>query len=51
MLRKIKGQIEDKRCNAMLGLEETIDQLAEAIGARWHGHVWRNDNNNVLREP
>ena len=31
----------------MLGLEETIDQLAKANGVRWHGHVLRKVNNIV----
>ena len=33
----------------MLGLKETIDQLATANGVRWYGHVLRRDDNSVLR--
>ena len=33
----------------MLGLKETIDQLATANGVRWYGHVLRRNDNNVLR--
>ena len=33
----------------MLGLKETIDQLASANGVRWYGHVLRRDDDSVLR--
>ena len=33
----------------MLGLKETIDQLATASGVRWYGHVLRRDDDSVLR--
>ena len=33
----------------MLGLKETIDQLATANEVRWHGHVLRRDDDSVLR--
>ena len=33
----------------MLGLKETIDWLATAIGVTWYGHVLRRDDNSVLR--
>ena len=33
----------------MLGLEETIDQLAKANSVRWYGHVLRMDDDHVLR--
>ena len=33
----------------MLGLKETIDQLATANGVRWYGHLLRRDINSVLR--
>ena len=33
----------------MLGLKETIDQLATANGVRWCGHVRRRDDDSVLR--
>ena len=33
----------------MLGLKETIEQLATANGVRWYGHVLRRDDDSVLR--
>ena len=33
----------------MLGLKETIDQLAMANSVRWYGHVLRRENDHVLR--
>ena len=33
----------------MLGLKETIDQLAIANEVRWYGHVLRRDDDSVLR--
>ena len=33
----------------MLGLKETVDQLATANGVRWYGHELRRDDNSVLR--
>ena len=33
----------------MLGLKETIDQLATASGVRWYGHERRRDDDSVLR--
>ena len=33
----------------MLGLKETIDQLATSNEVRWHGHVLRRNDDNVLR--
>ena len=33
----------------MLGLKETIDQLATAYGVRWYGYVLRGDEDSVLR--
>ena len=32
----------------VLGLKETIDQLATANGVRWYGHVLRRDDDSVL---
>lgn len=34
----------------MLGLEETVDQMAKANGVRWYGHVLRRDEGHVLRK-
>ena len=33
----------------MLGLKETIDQLAMANGFRWYGHVLRREDGHVFR--
>ena len=33
----------------MLGLKETIEQLATANGVSWYGHVLRRDDDSVLR--
>ena len=33
----------------MLGLNETIDQLAMANSIRWHGHALRRKEGHVLR--
>ena len=33
----------------MLGLNETIDQLAMANRVRWYGHVMRREDGHVLR--
>ena len=34
----------------MLGLKETIDQLAMASSVHWYGHVLRRDDCHVLRK-
>ena len=33
----------------MLGLNETMDQLAMTDGVCWYGHVLRRDDGHVLR--
>ena len=33
----------------MVGLKETIDQLAMAISVHWYGHVLRREDGHVLR--
>ena len=38
-----------KNLMQMLDLNETIDQLAKANGARWYGNVLRKVKNNFLR--
>ena len=38
-----------KELKEMLGLEETIDRMAKANGVRWHGHVIRRDDDNMLK--
>ena len=34
----------------MLGLKETVVQVAKANGVRWYGHVLRRDDGHVLRK-
>ena len=34
----------------MLGLKETVVQMAKANGVRWYGHVLRRDDEHVLRK-
>ena len=33
----------------MLGLKETVTQMAKVNGVRWYGHVLRRDDGHVLR--
>ena len=33
----------------MLGVEETVDQMAKANRVRWYGHVVRRDEGHVLK--
>ena len=40
--KSIEGQME------MLGLKETVIQMAKAIGVRWYKHVLRRDDGHVL---
>ena len=54
MMRAMCGQkAVDRKVTAeqmdMLGLRETIDQLATANDVRWYRHVLRRDDNSVLR--
>ena len=53
MMRAIcEVQLKDIKCSKhlMLGLNETIGQLAMANSVRWHGHVLRGEDGHVLRE-
>ena len=34
----------------MLGLKETVVQMAKANGVRWYGHALRRDDGHVLRK-
>ena len=34
----------------MLGLKETVVQMAKTNGVRWYGHVLRKDDGHVLRK-
>ena len=46
-------KIIEKRRNqelmSLLGIKDTLDELARATGVRWYGHVLRRDNDDVLR--
>ena len=33
----------------LLGIKETLDKIAKAIGVRWYGHLVRRDDDNVLK--
>ena len=53
-MRAICGvQLKDRKIstdlNFVLGLKETIDQLAMANSVHWYGHVLRRDDGHVLR--
>ena len=54
MVRAMCGQkVVDRKTSEeqmdMLGLKETIDQLATVNGVRWYGHVLRRGDESVLR--
>ena len=54
MVRAMCGvQLKDRKISMdlmfMLGLKETIDQLAMAISVCWYGHVVRRKDGHVLR--
>ena len=54
MVRAMCGvQLKDRRrfidLMLMLGLNDTIDQLAMANSVRWYGHVLRREDGHVLR--
>ena len=34
----------------MLGFKETLDRMAKANGVRWHEHVIRRDDDNILKK-
>ena len=45
--------MEKKRADdlmELLGLKETVVQMAKANGVRWYGHVLRKDDGHVLRK-
>ena len=49
MVRAMRGvQLKDRKGSTdlmfMLGLKETIDQLAMANSVRWYGHVLRRED-------
>ena len=45
---KTDGEKEDLM--EMLGLKETVVQMAKANGVRWYGHVLQRDYGHVLRK-
>jgi hypothetical protein len=47
---KLMDKKRTKDLMEMLGLEETMDQMAMANGVRWYGHVLRRDDEHVLRK-
>ena len=47
--RKVVDRKTTEELIDMLGLKETVDQLATVIGVRWYGHMLRRDDNSVLR--
>ena len=54
MVRAMCGaQLKDRRRSMdlifMLGLNETVDQLAMANSVRWYGHVLRREDVHVLK--
>ena len=44
------GEKEDRGLMEMLGLKETVVQMAKANGVRWYRHVLRRDDGHVLRK-
>ena len=55
MLRAMCGAklMEKKKAEdlmEMLGLKETVVQMAKANGTRWYGHVLRRDDGHLLRK-
>ena len=53
MVRPMCGvHLKDKKISThlmfMLGLNETMDQLAMANGVHWYGHVLRREDGNIL---
>ena len=47
---KTDGEKEDRGPNGMLGLKETVVQMAKANGVKWYGHMLRRDDEHVLRK-
>ena len=41
---------EKKRTEEVLGVKETMVQMAKASEVRWYGHVLRRDDRHVLRK-
>ena len=47
---KLMEKKRPKDLMEMLGLKETVVQMAKANGVRWHGHVLRRDGRHFLRK-
>ena len=51
-IKMCRVQLNDRKRSTdlmfMLGLRETIDQLAMANSVRWYGHVLRREDGHVL---
>ena len=47
---KLMKKKRAKNLMEMLGLKETVVQMAKANGVRWYGHVLRRDDGHVLRK-
>ena len=46
---KLMDRKKNKELMVMLGVEETVDQMAKANAVRWYGHVLRREDGHVLR--
>ena len=46
---QLKNEKKSKNLMLMLGLNQTIDQLAMAISVQWYGHVLMREDGHVLR--
>ena len=46
---KMKNRKKTKELMDMLGLQETVGQLAEKNGMRWYGHILQRSDGHVLR--
>ena len=46
---QLKDRKRSKDLMLMLGLNETIDQLATANSVRWNGHVSKREDGQILR--
>ena len=47
---KLMEKRRTENLTEMLGLKETVVQMAKANGGRWYGHVLRRDDRHVLRK-
>ena len=55
MVRSMRGVdiVETKNTEElmeMLGLKKTLDRVAKANGVRWYGHVFRREDDNILKK-